>query len=114
MSDDGQMNRADSVLRNGLSSAIGVVLGFLLTFFGVWSFTAATNDGTGWSGRDVVFASLLLAGIASVAWALKRNLLPHEQDVAAYDRNVTFFMNVVFFNLMILGGRVVFEFLVHR
>lgn len=65
--------------KNGLVTAIGIVLAFTLSFVGEWSLTPES-----WQPNDRLPAILLLSGITVQTIALLCALVPYKQTVRRY------------------------------
>lgn len=77
--------------RNGLITAIGIILGFSLTFLAQWSL-----DDSEWELRDLPSLGLLLIGIFCMLAALRKALLPYKQTIKHYENTVhLFFWSIV-------------------
>lgn len=77
--------------RNGLITAIGIILGFSLTFLAQWSL-----DDSDWELRDLLPMVVLLAGVSMMLAALKRALIPYHQNIPHYEKTVQlFFWSIV-------------------
>lgn len=84
MSHEPQMS---PISRSALVTAIGILLGFTLTFFEHW------NEAPGeWRARHIPpVVALALGGILMVI-SLYRALVPHDQNVRQYERTVRLFI----------------------
>lgn len=82
--------------RNGLITAIGIVLAFSLTFFGQWSL----GDDP-WEARDLGPVSFMCIGNSLLLISLYRALVPYTQTVKRY--TVTAQLFLVGILVMMLG-----------
>jgi hypothetical protein len=77
----------DSTFRNGSLTAVGIILGFSLTFLSHWA-----SNPVDWSKVDIMPLSPLILGIAAQMKALA-DLLRRDSLIAArYERAMRFFM----------------------
>lgn len=74
--------------RQGVISAITVLMGFSLLFLRYWSFEAPGE----WSAASIAAAALLLLAIALQFVALWRSLQPEDDDVAEYRKTLRWFL----------------------
>ncbi|MBQ0824392.1 hypothetical protein HPT29_012260 [Microvirga terrae] len=79
--------RVDSTFRNGSITAIGVVVGFSLSFLSRWS--ALPGD---WANSDLVSVALITMGLALQVKALADLLLVSSLQLKRYNRSVRFFL----------------------
>ncbi|GAA0710382.1 hypothetical protein [Dokdonella soli] len=88
--------------RQGLITAITVLLGFSLTFLRFWGFEASGA----WSWRSVVATAPLVAAIALQIVALLRSLRLEDDTPAEYRRTIHWFIAsavVLLFGLLLAG-----------
>src|SRR3954452_16622338 len=85
--------------RQGIITAITVMLGFTLAFFRFWSFEASGD----WTTKSLVAALGLTLALALQIVALVRSLRVEDDDVAQYRITVRWFVASV----VILGGALV-------
>jgi uncharacterized membrane protein YczE len=95
---DEQM-RIDSTFRNGSITAIGVVVGFSLSFLSRWA--ALPGD---WMHSDLVSVALITLGLALQVKALADLLMVSSLQLKRYNRSVRFFL----IGLVLVGLGVVF------
>ena len=74
--------------RQGIITAITVLLGFSLTFFRFWSFEAPGE----WTARSVVATSTLLVAVVLQIVALFRSLRIEDDDETEYRKTVRWFI----------------------
>ncbi|UDL88109.1 hypothetical protein LGH82_23530 [Mesorhizobium sp. PAMC28654] len=74
--------------RQGVISAITVLLGFSLLFLRYWNFEA---EG-GWSGASILATLLLALAIVLQLLALWRSLLPRDDDEPVYQVTLRWFL----------------------
>jgi hypothetical protein len=74
--------------REGIITAITVLLGFSLTFFRFWGFEA---EGP-WSPRSMFAASILIVAVAMQIFALFRSLRIADNDEIEYAKTVRWFV----------------------
>ena len=77
--------------RSSLITAVGIVLGFALAFFGSWSI-----DDDPWERVDVIPGVLLSIGSGLLTYTLYRSLMPYHQTVKQYESVVRKFMWGIF------------------
>ena len=82
--------------RTALVTAIGIILGFVLTFFERWS-----NVPGPWDARHIAPVGALALGIILILVSLYRALVPHDQSVARYEATVRLF--VIGISVVLLG-----------
>ncbi len=82
--------------RNGLVTAIGIVLGFTVAFLINFSMHPSK-----WESDDIPTLIFVISGIIIMIVSLYRSLIPYDQPVKYYERTVRIF---------VLGG-VVFSFI---
>lgn len=75
--------------RQGIITAITVLLGFSLTFFRFWGFEAPGS----WSARSVVAAAILILAIGLQIVALYRSLQLADDDEREYRKTVRWFVS---------------------
>ena len=74
--------------RQGIITAITVLLGFSLAFFRYWGLEAPGQ----WTTRSVVSSGLVLAAVVLQLIALFRSLRIEDDDVIEYRKTVTWFI----------------------
>jgi hypothetical protein len=84
----GLEERITDEARNGLITAIGIVLGFALAFFGTWSMASGE-----WQRADIVRGLVLGLGIVILILPLYRSLAPYVQTVKRYEGTVKLFVS---------------------
>ena len=89
----------DYTVRNGMITAAGIFLGFLLNFLAYWTFAWAflgaekrSGEPLAWRSVDFFVAGLLLLGITVITVALCAMIVPYEQTVKSYCRKVWVFV----------------------
>lgn len=83
--------------RQGIITAITVLLGFSLTFLRFWSFEAPGE----WSWRSFVSTGLVAVSVLLQLLALFRSLRPEDDDEAVYRTTVNWFIGGI--ALLVLG-----------
>jgi uncharacterized membrane protein YidH (DUF202 family) len=73
--------------RQGLITAITVILGFSLAFMRYWALEN-TND---WTSKGKISASIVGIGILVLLWTLYRSLDIHDDNHRRYPRTVKYF-----------------------
>lgn len=86
--------------RQGLITAITVLLGFSLAFFRFWGFEASGE----WTPRSIVAAVTLVAAVLLQIVALFRSLRLEDDDPREYRKTVTWFTTSA---VVLLGGLLV-------
>ncbi len=87
----------DSAGKNGLVTAIGVILAFTLTFFGTWSLTedphptSPTFGDSGWEYKDLPTVILLGIGIVLLIVTLYHALIPYRYNAKHFRQTVWLF-----------------------
>jgi uncharacterized membrane protein YczE len=94
-----EQKRIDSTFRNGSITAIGVVVGFSLSFLSRWA--ALPGD---WMHSDLVSVALITLGLALQVKALADLLMVSSLQLKRYHRSVRFFL----IGLVLVGLGVVF------
>jgi uncharacterized membrane protein YczE len=94
-----EQKRIDSTFRNGSITAIGVVVGFSLSFLSRWA--ALPGD---WMHSDLVSVALITLGLALQVKALADLLMVSSLQLKRYNRSVRFFL----IGLVLVGLGVVF------
>jgi len=94
-----EQKRIDSTFRNGSITAIGVVVGFSLSFLSRWS--ALPGD---WTHSDLVSVAVITLGLALQVKSLADLLLVSSLELARYNRSVRIFLT----GLGLVGLGVVF------
>src|SRR5215813_13329078 len=74
--------------RQGIITAIAVLLGFSLAFFRYWGFEASGA----WTPGSIIPASTFVAGIVLQIIALFRSLRLEDEDVRQYQKTVAWFV----------------------
>lgn len=74
--------------RQGIITAITVLLGFTLTFFRFWGFEAPGE----WTNRSIVATGALVAAVVLQIVALFRSLRPEDDDLDEYRKTVMWFI----------------------
>ncbi len=74
--------------RQGIITAITVLLGFSLAFFRFWTFDAPGE----WTARSVLVTSTLVAAVVLQIVALFRSLRLEDNSAAEYRRTVAWFI----------------------
>ena len=74
--------------RQGIITAITVLLGFTLAFFRFWGFEASGE----WTIRSIIAASTLVAAVALQIVALYRSLRLEDDDREEYRKTVIWFV----------------------
>jgi 4-amino-4-deoxy-L-arabinose transferase-like glycosyltransferase len=74
--------------RQGIITAITVLLGFSLAFFRYWGLEASGK----WTARSVVSSALVLAAVVLQLIALFRSLRLEDDSVPEYRKTVTWFI----------------------
>jgi hypothetical protein len=89
--------------KNGLITAIGIVLGFVLGFYTQWAFGEDP-----WRSEDIIPTLLYLCGIAVLIISLYNALIPYKQTVKHYERTVRIFiLGVTLFGIAFLVSLVI-------
>lgn len=84
---EAESEQIDSTFRNGSLTAVGIILGFSLTFLSHWA-----SNPLEWSGVDIIPLSPLILGIGAQIKALS-DLLRRDSLIATrYERAMRFFM----------------------
>lgn len=73
--------------RNGLVTAVGIILGFALAF--LIKFSMDSGD---WKASDFPTLILLLIGIITMIFSLYRALIPYKQEIRYYETTVKIFI----------------------
>ncbi len=94
-----EQKRIDSTFRNGSITAIGVVVGFSLSFLSRWA--ALPGD---WMHSDLVSVALITLGLALQVKALADLLMVSSLQLKRYNRSVRF----ILIGLVLVGLGVVF------
>ena len=74
--------------RQGIITAITVLLGFSLTFFRYWGLEASGK----WTARSVISSALVLAAVVLQLVALFRSLRLEDDSAVEYRKTVTWFI----------------------
>jgi hypothetical protein len=88
----------DHTARNGVITAAGIFLGFLLTFLASWAFTYSflgVKEGgppLPWRWVDTVVISFLFLGIVAITWALCGVVMPYQLKLRNYQSKVRLFV----------------------
>jgi hypothetical protein len=85
--DTGPEGRIDATFRNGSITAVGIILGFSLSFLNQWA-----SNPIAWSRVDIAAAVPIIFGIALQAKALADLLSVRSLIVANYERARTIFL----------------------
>jgi hypothetical protein len=92
--------------REGIITAITVLLGFSLAFFRFWGFEAEGQ----WSSRSVVAAGILIVAVVMQIIALSRSLRIADDDEIEYGKTVGWFVaSAVVLFIAVLIAVVVFS-----
>ncbi|SEA76896.1 hypothetical protein [Variovorax sp. YR216] len=77
--------------REGIITAVTVIIGFSLSFVRYWAFEAPGD----WTGRSIIALIALLIPIAAEIYTLYRALLVEDDDEATYKVTVKWFIGSV-------------------
>ncbi len=80
-------NSVSGEARNALITAIGIVLGFALAYFGSWSSVEEA-----WVWWDLIPGLPLFGGICALLVSLYRSLIPYNQSIERYEANAKLFV----------------------
>ncbi len=80
-------NPVSGEARNAMVTAIGIVLGFILAYFGTWS-----GDEGSWRLIDIIPGLFLAGGIGALLRSLYCSLIPYAQSVERYEQNAKLFV----------------------
>jgi hypothetical protein len=101
------MANVSASTRNGLITAIGIILGFTLSFFAHWGTLGAQAGPNSpmasqdiWKPGDIPAIVTLLGGIICLLWSLGR-ALQRSLSEAKYDKTVTLFITGI--GIAVLG-----------
>jgi hypothetical protein len=92
--------------RQGIITAITVLLGFSLAFFRFWGFEASGE----WTSRSIIAAATLVIAVVLQIVALVRSLRLEDDDPTEYRKTVVWFTaSAVVLLVGVLGATVVFS-----